>query len=282
MFDSFFEPVLSFSKLIPMGNRTGMPNLLIEYTPEILTLLATGQIPGTEKWNQKHFEDNIGKAYSYFPELNEQKIKMIFSHRSTGIVDGALATTFPLRYPNSGVDEFKDIVSIHQTNIDLDFVIIFARNIFEREEIAQTINFSHEYQHAFQYINDKKTYFFGCIEKYLLRDKISLIKTPIEYDAERKSKIVIYEIYGKDQIYEWVESSAKKIKHEFFEVFKDINVDVGYDLTKEVLRIWKENKIEEKIFRLRNKKNPTEDDLEILKLYDFALKENIGIDKFKV
>jgi len=180
---------------------------------------------------------------------------------------------FPLDYPNSAVTEHEDLSSVCNLNSDFHFAIYIRRDIFDLDEISKIVNISHEFHHIFQYIKDKRSYLFGCIVRYFLNDIIPEVRSPVEYDAERKSKIVAYKTYGRKKVDEWIDSNANKTRHIFFEVFRDINVDIYYDLTAEVLRLWKEHEIEDEIARLRILEKHDDDEKRIIEMYEYAIRK---------
>jgi len=241
-----------------------MVNMLLQYSPLLLTHLES------KNWDKGQFEKLVAKINSFFPEFGDYRIMIFSTHDDTGIFNSAIATMFPLDYPNSRVSEYEDLSSACKLKGDLHFAIYLRSDLFELDEIAQAINISHEFQHISQYINDKQAYFFGCIIRFLLVDKIPELKTPVEYDAERKSKIIAYELYGSQKIDEWIELWARKRKHDFFDVLKNIDVGASYNFSREVLSLWEENRIKEKIDKLKSVEKRTEDEETIFEMFDYA------------
>lgn len=227
-------------------------------------------------FNPNIIEEATKTITEYFPELKDTRILLYFNHFPNDYRNWrhGTATIFPLNYPHSNIDiEFPFLaISLQKYNC-LDFAIHFTRLITEGDEITIAINISHEFQHAVQYKNSKKIYLYGRIICYFLGDQvISEEETPIEYDAIRKSKIIAYDLYGKEEVDEYVQRMLlnPNIKKYPSVLFHSIKINKDFNFENEVSRLWDEYKIEEKIEELKHYRDINNNQKKIIEMYDFA------------
>lgn len=215
----------------------------------------------------------IEKIYSFFPELIKFQILIYFTHTSDIIYNRA-ATMIPIKYPKTHIyEEFPDLADVCDEYSNLDFAIYVTRHVIEGNEIRLVIDLSHEFQHVFQYVQNKKIYFYACIIRDLLRNKINEVSTPIEYDAERESKVISYNLCGEDRVNEFIDNMIANPdikKMEFFEIFKSIKIDKKYNLKDEVLKLWSIYGIEDKINNFKRDMNINSNQKSVIEMYDFA------------
>lgn len=221
-------------------------------------------------------EQNTKSIIKYFPELKDIKVLLYFNHRPNDYRNWrhGISTTFPLDYPDSCIKlEFPYLAIKIEKYSKIDFVIHFSKLVIEGEEIRRHLEISHEFQHVSQYHRNKTIYLYSCILRYLLGDKaIPEEKIPTEYDATRKSKIVTYSIYRKEEIDRYIQKmlSYPGMPKYPFAILYSINTEEDYNLEKEVLELWKLYKIEEKIENLKGSSNITPNQQRIIEMYDFA------------
>src|SRR4030042_90689 len=241
-----------------------MPDTSIQYSQGLLQQL------NSTNWDRHKFEDTIEKALTFFPELGGWRV-LIYCTEQIRSVYEAIATMFPLNFPNSRVTDYLDLASACKLIEDLDFAIYIRQGIFDLEEIHQTINIGNEFHHVSKYIRDRRTYLLGCIVRHLLTSTIPEVRSPIEYDAERKSKIIAYGIYGRKKVDDWVDSNVVKTHHIFFNILKDMDVHVYYDLASEVQQLWKEYRIGDKLERLKALGKRSNEEEKIIRMYEYAI-----------
>ncbi len=101
--------------------------------------------------------------------------------------------------------------------------------------IIETIYLSHEFQHINQFVVNKRIYMYGCILKYYLVYKvIPLEELPLKYDAQRKSKIIAYNLCGAESMKifsNWIFSDKniqKKNKKKYIWIFFN-SIDINKD-----------------------------------------------------
>jgi hypothetical protein len=246
-------------------------NIEIIYTDKALALLRSD--------NKDHFkihyrddkdiEKSIEYAAAFFPELTGHEIIVLFTH-DPNRKPKVLGTTHPPLCPIMD-EENPDVIELRRIRPSA-FIINFIAKIYSLDEIAQLINYSHEFQHVVQYITSEK-YYWLCRIMYVLIISMHEEELPTEIDAERVSKKVIESIYGKKRVNEWVLQQMEKMPCCFFARFGNCNVDIGYDLKQKTMELWQANGLEEEIKRLRNEPNITDTERRIIKKYDDMTKE---------
>jgi len=216
-------------------------------------------------------DNTIERILGHFSELKDVRSLLYFNHSIS--LGNIVATMYPLEYPNSGLPvDHPELELIYQQYINLDFFFYFTRIVTKGDLMARVINISHEFQHASQYTVDKKIYMYGCIIRHMLEDLISEVRSPIEYDAERKSKIIAYDLCGDRAVNELIESmlSNPDVPREFWEVLKSINIQEEFDLKNKILELWEDHKIEEKIQQLKKSRIKNYDQKKVIEMYNFA------------
>ena len=177
----------------------------------------------------------------------------------------------PLRYPNSNMNtKYPYLIEKCNKYPNLDFAFPFARPVAVRSEMEKIIHISHEFQHAVQFKTNKKTYFYGCIIREYLGDKvISEQKVPTEYDAKRKSKIVTYSLCEKKEVDEFIQRmlADPSVPKTFWGIYNSIDIEEDYDFENEVLELWKIHNIEEKVDEFKKKSIRNVDQEKIIEMY---------------
>ena len=185
-----------------------------------------------------------------------------------------IASFFPLEFPNSSLEIiYPEVFFSIQNKYKFDFVFVFTKLITNGNIETKTIFLSHEFQHAYQNINNKQLYYYGCIlDHYIDNSVISNGKLPLEYDAEKKSKYVAASLIGENKITRFIEEKLDNddFPEYLWEILISKDMQKEYSLKNEILKLWEEHKIQENIDLLKNKSDSTEDDKKILEMYDFA------------
>jgi hypothetical protein len=216
-------------------------------------------------------ETIIDKILQFFPELETVNSLMYFHHRFS--LRNIGASIYPLKYPKSGLQrDYPGFAQICEQYVNLDFFIYCTNIITTGDCTARAINISHEFQHASQYTLDTKTYLYGCIIRNMLNHIISEVRSPIEYDAERKSKIIAIDLCGEKKVNETIENmlSDPDVPKEFWQVFKSINIEEKFDLVNSIQELWEYHNIEGKIQQYKKNRTPTYDQQKVIEMYDFA------------
>lgn len=241
-------------------------NIELAYDPKLVTLLKLGdkELLKSNDWDKAAFELCIHETSTYFPVLEKHPILLFFTYRSSK----TLANFHP---SFCQIDDFgnSDIAELRNKRPEL-FIINYWRHIFSLDEIGQILNYSHEFQHVVQYVTNKKYYLFSRILSHLV-ESIQEENLPTEIDAERASKRILETIYGKQKIEDWINKQLEEIPCSFFIRFGKLDVDVEYDIKKKAKELWDRNQLDEAIDEMRNKKDKSETQKRILKMYDDAL-----------
>jgi len=225
----------------------------------------------------KNFDINQIKEHTkiileHFTELENTTGCMYFDPLTD--LQNRFATMIPIKYPHLNLNyEFPNLAMVCNDNPDIDFAFRFTRTHIEEEELVRAINISREFQHAVQYRKNKKTYFYGRIIHWFLSDNIIEEEMiPIEYDAIVKSKYVAINLYGKETVEEMLDkifSDPKSIKC-FWAIFNSINTEEEYHLEDNILKLWDEYKIEEKIRNFKRLRSSNYNKKKLIEMYDFA------------
>jgi len=212
------------------------------------------------------------KTLIYYPELLGTK-GLFYFYPLSDLKKNRIASTIPLNCPSSILaDEFPDLDDLCRKNPNIDFAFQFWEPFLLGNEIKKTIDMSHEFQHAAQFRNNKKTYLHGSIVRRILSKHIPEEESPLEYEAIRKSKIVSTAIFGPARISEEINKlrSSSNIVKGFIEIFASIDTNQAYALEKEVSTLWGLHHIEKIIGELKNKPNRTYEENKIIEMYDYA------------
>jgi len=229
-----------------------------------------------ENFNEKEITKITNLILEYFPKFKGYEYLMFFYHLpnlyQNWPKERGIATFFPLDTPNSGITE-KCPEIIVQNKKKVDFEFLFTRLVTEGNELEKTYYMSHEFQHAYQYINNKQLYYYGCILNYYLADKeIEIERLPLEYDATKESKYVTTSLYGEENVIQFIEKNlADKDQMKWpWVILNSIKPDKEYDWEKEIQRLWKKYDLEIKIKELKTKKSMNKSQIKIIEMYDFA------------
>jgi hypothetical protein len=240
----------------------------LNYDPSLISLLDRGDgvLLGSNTWERATFERRIYKVLSHFPELRDTPILIHFTHH----LDYSYKALATMRPPRSHID-WDLVVDWDELRLKYpdSFFIIIYRPFYELDEIAQILNYSHEFQHVSQFMAGEKYYWLSRIMCHLvdgLRDE----ELPTEIDAEITSKKVLCELYGKKVVDEW--TVAQLGKYAFFTRFKKINSDVTYDFKKEVAELWRFFGLDERIEKLEKCETKDENQDNVLNMYYRAMK----------
>ena len=246
-------------------------NIEIRYTDEVLALLRSGskELLKTHHWDENDIEKRIKYASALFPELTGHEILILFTH-DPNREPRVLGSMHPPLCPIMD-EENPDVIELRRTRPKA-FIINFWAGIFSYDEIAQLINYSHEFQHVVQYVTSEKCYWL-CRIMYFLIKPMQDEELPTEIDAERVSKKVLELIYGKKKVDEWVLQQLDKKPRGFLVRFGNYNVDIGYDIKQKTMELWQANGLEEIIKELRNEPKKTDKEQRVLKKYDNLTKE---------
>lgn len=226
----------------------------------------------SNSFDAKSIEKTAERICKYFLSLKGVYILLYFHHNLSWI--GAAAEMFPLNYPNPGI-EFPYLNKVISEYSHIDFAIHFSSIVTYGDEITKVLNISHEFQHVDQYNDDRKIYLYGCIIRHFLKGQIPLVEIPIEYDANRMSKIIAYDMCGKVAVKNYIQSmlSDTKIKNkEYPKNFISINIHDEFNLKDEILRLWEANEIEKKVEVLKKYSLRDVDQESVIEMYDFANK----------
>jgi len=224
-----------------------------------------------QNWDRERFAKLVEKIDRWFSELKECRILVYFTFHSE-FIDNAIATMYPLLYAGSALYEKEDDDDFSSAcrSGEFDFAIILKLDFLEIDEIAQAVNLSHEFQHVLQYSKNKRVYLYGCIVRPLLSDEIPEMDSPVEYDADKKAKLIAYGMFGREMVDHWIERNIFKYQQPFFPRFRSISPEEDYNLEDEVLKLWEEHRVEETIASLRTRDTLSDDERKILEMYERA------------
>jgi hypothetical protein len=154
-------------------------------------------------------------------------------------------------YPNSWKQD-KPLESIEEkiSGIKRDYLVYISKNVrTSNDAIYKTLYFAHELQHIQQYEENRKIWILGSIFLYSLGDLITnfnYFQIPMEYDAERVTKIIMIQIYGQSEIQNWI---SKKIcetdaidKKKVWNILNNINISKDYNVLQESTELWEKHK----------------------------------------
>ncbi len=196
----------------------------------------------------------------YFPKLGKYIFAIFFLDypNSYEAMKLDFAYIFPMDYPNSSLNiKFFDVFQSIRNKNYIDFVFVFTKLITDGDKWTKTIFLSHEFQHAYQYIRNKQLYYFGRIlDNFSDVMKIPKEMLPLEYDAMRESKYITTSLYDEGKITRFTKekldnNDSPKYLWAFLNS-KDIPKD--YNVENEVLKLWEEHGIQEKIDGLKKKR----------------------------
>ena len=183
-----------------------------------------------KSFNQRAIEKISYVILKRFPELENNSSLLYFFHRPNLPQNWLYGTAsfFIIGSPFSSMEiYFPHLAHVINKHSNLDFAFHFTRLITEGDDITKVIYVAHEFQHAVQYKRDKKMYFHGRIIHHFLADKhIEEEKTPLEYDALRKSKIVAAFLFGNNKVEEFIERMLLNpdMKKFIWAVFNSIDI----------------------------------------------------------
>ena len=199
-----------------------MAQFELKYNQDLVTLLKSGDkvLLKSNNWDKNIFEKRIFDISSFFPETKEHTILFYFTHHYDW-KNHNLANMHPPYCPigDAGNSELEEL---REKRPDI-FIINFWRDMFSIDDISQSLNYAHELQHVSQFITSEKYYWFSRIS-YCLVDGFQEEELPTEVDAERKTKIILNQIYGQKILDEWINIQLDKNFHAFFIRFKEINM----------------------------------------------------------
>ena len=251
-------------------NMNTKAHIEIIYADEVLSLLRSDskellKIPSLD---DKDIEEPIEYAAAFFPDLTGHKIIILFTH-DPNREPKVLGTMYPPLCPIMDVEN-PDVIRLRRIRPSA-FIINFWVKILSIDEIAQLINYSHEFQHVVQYVTGEK-YYWLCRIMYVLVKPMQEEELPTEIDAERVSKKFVELKYGKNRVDEWVIQKLEKGPRGFFIRFGNHDVNVGYDFKQKTMELWQANGLEEIINKLRNKAGKSDKEQRIVNKYDELIK----------
>jgi len=243
-------------------------NIELQYTTALVELLRLGdkEVLKSHHWDKGEFEKRIIDISAFFPELRDHNVLIYLTHHRAKTLASMHPPFFPI---GDGADIYLGKLRKMRPEI---FIINFSRDIFSLDEIAQVLNYSHEFQHVVQYITNKRCYFLSRIMARLV---VSMHEEdlPTEIDTDRASKRILETIYGKRKVDDWINQRLDEDPHSFFIRFGKLDIDAEYDIKQRTMQLWEENHLDEEIERIRNKKRQSKDEQRILKMYDEAMTE---------
>jgi len=248
-------------------------NIELRYSNELEYFLKSGdkEVLNSNTWDEAAFEKLIERTYAFFPETNDQEIILNFTHHRH-YLNKVIASMYPPNFPVNE-DDPSDTAELRKLKPNA-FIIHRWRNIFSLDEIAKTVNLSHEFQHISQYINKKDHYLRSRIIHHLVGG-IQEDCLPTEIDAERYSKLVIEKIYGKGKTDNWIIAQLEDRPHVFFMRFKNIDLGKEYNMKQEVMNLWKIYRLDKQIEKIQRETKRSDDQERILNMYH-KVKVSVG------
>jgi len=229
---------------------------------------------------EKRTKNSSYKILENFLDLKDHSSILYFTHEPKSYLNWphAPAQFFPLKCPYSDLKiQFPDLYKLTQNKANKEFLFHFTRIVTEGDETKKINYIAHEFQHAIQYIKHQKIYYYSMIIEYFLvkiKNVLDKKKLPLEYDAQRQSKIVVISLLGKKNMDKFIKqmSNDPEFSDEIslWNLINLIDVKTEYDLEDEVINLWKNYNFEQKIDALKKKKNMSCDDRILIGMHDLA------------
>jgi len=232
----------------------------------------------TQQENEEN-EEIVFKAAEAFQEES-----IILKKQNICVYFGLLPEFFMNRYGFlvvKNTDEYTRFNDIYEkvdngiTNIPSNCknIIYLTSNIRDcKNEMFKIFTISHEFQHVIQkfYLPEIAQSKHSILYNYFKLKEININELPREFDAIKKSKIINYKIFGKNEVNNFITAEIKyyddkinnkqeiqgsKIRKCYWGKIRSIDVKKSYCLETEINELWERYKckIENKITTIKNK-----------------------------